>query len=675
VRTDVAMRTCLTLWGLILGASSTLAQDRALSAVELKTVLIDSVAKESFLCVRADTMGRLFVGGDEALYVYEPNKDGGYWPRALLYRFPPDSRLCDVAVRGNDLYVLTRSALYLIPDGVRQRDHLQPRKVIWGVPLGSGEQNFHALAWGPEGDLYIAMGDVLENAGEVHRADPWGHWTFFSQPRGVKTSYNGVGAVLRCKPDGSALQVVARGLRNPHGLVFDRYWSLFTSDVDQDSAGLLVYVTPHAYFRWPGAAKSPIAPPRADLLPAMSAARDKAIYLGATYYDETLLPEKSRHNLLLARGETFAIVQALIEPRGAGFAASEQVIYQGKEPVRSANLTVGRGGRIFVAVSYQTEAGVRSELLMVTTAVDPALCPFEPYEAAEASAAKLWRELADPSWQRRYCAHVELTRRGGALLKEANKKLLTAQAGDHALHHLIWLAAKSGQGSLHLFALLEHADPRIRAQVIRALTEFPEQSFDEPVLTNCLHDKNPHVRHAAVLAHFSPKIAWTRPIERAIEDGLACSEDSYLRQSATLLLADKATRKELENLCAAADARKRLAGVLAAGFRLTLPPATKLLARHLPLAEPKNDSACIIAYADGRLDLRQIGRIGRYTVAEHWKADMHTADQELLFTLLRRMLNDTDGPTRVQAARFLALLNDSRSEKEVEGVLKTRKEN
>src|SRR5438093_8462450 len=55
---------------------------------ELKLVGIDSDATESFLAVQLDSAGRLFAGGREALFVYEPTKDGLYQPRQLLYRFP-----------------------------------------------------------------------------------------------------------------------------------------------------------------------------------------------------------------------------------------------------------------------------------------------------------------------------------------------------------------------------------------------------------------------------------------------------------------------------------------------------------------------------------------------------------------------------------------------------------
>src|SRR5206468_3395345 len=69
--------------------------------------------------------------------------------------------------------------------------------------------------------------------------------------------------------------------------------------------------------------------------------------------------------------------------------------------------------------------------------------------------------------------------------------------------------------------------------------------------------------------------------------------------------------------------------------------------------------------ADGKLDLRTVGRIGNFTVAEHWKAGTHTDEQERLFALLRKVLADHDEAVRLQAVHFLSLLNDPRSEPEI----------
>src|SRR5689334_17671934 len=85
---------------------------------ELKVVGIDSDPSESFLALELDSAGRLFAGAREALFVYEPAKGGLYQPRHLLYRFPKDSWIYGIAIRGPDLYVSTHTAVYVLEDAV-----------------------------------------------------------------------------------------------------------------------------------------------------------------------------------------------------------------------------------------------------------------------------------------------------------------------------------------------------------------------------------------------------------------------------------------------------------------------------------------------------------------------------------------------------------------------------
>jgi putative heme-binding domain-containing protein len=635
----------------------------------LALVRLDSSPDESLFSVRADTAGRLFVGGREALFVYEPDDRGGYRPRRLLYRFPPHTWVNDVAIRGDDLYVLTVSALYRIAGGATGRTSLKPERLLWGVPRGHVHQCFHALAWGPEGDLYLSMGDPVTSYGDFSRPDHWMHWTFHCQPEGTTVPYTGVGGIFRLRPDGSHLRVIAGGLRNACGLAFDEHYNLFTNDNDHESLpadyvpGRLLHVTPHADFAWPRGWMPHKQPGRADLLETLTTGLGRCVPVGQAYYGDTLLPEKHRNNLLLARWCTRAVTRFPLEHRGASFKADENPLLAGGDQARPVGVSVGRGGRLFVTVAYMAHNDgspvYKSDLLMITRRDDPTSHPFAGYDATRAEPAKLWAELSEPSWSRRANAHEEILRRGGGLLAEAVKRLSNAKPGDPALTHLIWLAAANDPATVAGPRWTRHADANIRLQAIRALAEFAPTVEQRPVFVHALSDSDPEVRLAAMAAFFDVP----GDVPEEVIAGPARDTDTYLRQAATILLARRASLDRLAALCRADDKLTRLAGVLAVGTRLTLPVATEPLAAHLPLDSIPSKEAYVIPFADKTVDLRDGGvRIGNFTLADHWRAGHHSAEQERLFALLQGRLSDADGPVRSQAAHYLYLLNDPRSE-------------
>ena len=133
---------------------------------------------------------------------------------------PLDGVAAGVLARGNDVWFANIPNVWHLRDDNLDGVADARRSISYGhgVRVGFLGHDLHGLTFGPDGRLYFSIGDrasVLRTEG-----------------RTVGTP--DTGAVFRCNPDGSGMEMFYVGLRNPQELVFDEWGNLFTGDNNSD---------------------------------------------------------------------------------------------------------------------------------------------------------------------------------------------------------------------------------------------------------------------------------------------------------------------------------------------------------------------------------------------------------------------------------------------------------
>jgi quinoprotein glucose dehydrogenase len=120
------------------------------------------------------------------------------------------------------LYYTCIPHLWALPDADRnlEADARQSLASGFGVRWCFFGHDLHGLVPGPDGRIYFSMGDRGFNV---------------TTKEGDRLIAPDQGGVFRCWPDGTGLELVHRGLRNPQELAFGELGDLFTGDNNCDS--------------------------------------------------------------------------------------------------------------------------------------------------------------------------------------------------------------------------------------------------------------------------------------------------------------------------------------------------------------------------------------------------------------------------------------------------------
>jgi len=491
------------------------------------------------------------------------------------FNTPADGLGSGVLARGKDVWYTCIPNLWLLCDtkGTGRADVRKALHTGYGVHVSFIGHDSHGLRFGPDGKLYFSIGDRglhVETEGRV-------------------ISCPDTGAVLRCNPDGSELEIVATGLRNPQELAFDKYGNLFTGDNNADSgdAARWVYVVEggdsgwrigYQYLRSPVALgpwnqekiwhvqhdtqPAYVVPPLAHIANGPS---------GLSYHPGvTLLPKSYRDRFFLCdfRGGAggSGIHSFAVKPRGAGFELVDRKQFVWS--VLATDCEFGPDGGFYLC-DWVDGWGLPNKGRIYKV--------FEPGRLQDAQVAEVKRLLAEGLTQRgadelcRLLEHTDmrvrreaqfaLAERGAdaALARVSRKGLQLARL--HAIWGLGQIGRKYKPAYRQLLTLAADKDAEVRAQAVKVLGES-RAPWTYAVLLPRLKDAEPRVRFFAALSlgKVGNPSAVPRVFDMLQENA---DKDPYLRHAGVMALAGIKDVKALRAAASDPSVSIRLAATLA----------------------------------------------------------------------------------------------------------------
>jgi len=179
---------------------------------------------------------------DQVRLVTDTNGDGRADYSSVYstgFNEPPDGLAAGVMAFNGDIFLTCIPHLWRLrdTDGDRVSEERESVATGFGVNAGFLGHDLRGLCWGPEGKLIFSVSD---RGYDLHTKEV----REFHGPRNR--------AVFRCFPDGTLLEVVYTGLRNPQEIAFDDLGNLFAADnnCDKRDHARLVYIVDGGHSGW-----------------------------------------------------------------------------------------------------------------------------------------------------------------------------------------------------------------------------------------------------------------------------------------------------------------------------------------------------------------------------------------------------------------------------------------
>jgi quinoprotein glucose dehydrogenase len=464
-----------------------------------------------------------------------------------------DGVAAGVAVRGGRVWFTALPNLWLLEDadGDGRPESRRSLQQGWGIRNSYGGHDFHGAVFGPDGKLYLSVGDRgcrVESSGRV-------------------VALYDEGGVLRCDPDGSNLEIFARGLRNPQELAFDDAGNLWTVDnnanigPDNGETGRVTLVLEGADYGWRiGYQHLPDGGPwvREGLWAGKAAYQVPPV--GHLTHGPSGLAADPLGGRFLVCDFPGGVRSFTVTPEGAGFRLGphERFLWE----LFATDVAFGLDGAVYVLDWVQGfEKSNKGRIFRVEAAAPgPSIAGL----AAEGMAKRTLEELADLLAHRdrrvRQAVQDELVRRG-------DRSVFRAAKSPAARRHAIWGLRRLNEPG-PILERLEIGEPEERALAARAVGELRPREIPDPLLQALKHaDARVRCEAAASLG----RIGRPEAVEPLVELLRANADrDPFLRHGGVMGLAACGSPEALGALRTDASIAVRRAAVLALRRRRSL---------------------------------------------------------------------------------------------------------
>ncbi len=273
----------------------------------------------------------------------------------------------------------------------------EERQALVRTEGGNGHGRNH-LKLGPDGDIYVSHGNNVLIPTNLDPASPLKN---YANDQLIPNPWDGsmfdgnvelpAGHILRVKPDGSKVTLIAGGLRNPLDIAFNSRGDLFTFDADMErDVGTpwymptrVLHVVPGADFGWRrGTGRYPAW--YADTLPSVidiGLSSPTGIYFGYG----TEFPQKYQDALYILDWSYGRIIAVHLKQNGSSYTAEQETFIAGR-PLNVTDGCIGPDGAMWFTTGGR---GTQSGLYRVTyQPLTPTLSPKTTNKLATSSTGR-----------------------------------------------------------------------------------------------------------------------------------------------------------------------------------------------------------------------------------------------------------------------------------------------